>query len=300
MIIQRSLPYRQYKDPDYISVTTYTGCWPKGKGMTTYLLNETPESSRKKLREAGNRGSRVHDTIEMILTAKDAKGFSPQDYRDYWKDPLLDHQRSYKMYLSDYQLIDEWKMIEAFYNWYLDYGQPKPLAVEIRCDSKDLQTSGRIDTIFEIKGRKVIVDWKTGSSKADEYYHQDSKGKQVKNPSTHVHYNHKIQQAAYWYGVEEDRDKDGNPEVEIDMCMVVCLNSGHRTQKELKDLETRHTGIGYECVPILRNERVRLIKDFKICKHLFHFQNGWEFDPKAGQVELLEDISIIHPLNDAS
>lgn len=286
MLLKKQLPYRLYEAPQHISVTSYTGCWPWGEGMKTYFLNETPASAYKKLKEAGQRGNRVHDTIEMILLSKPGEKFGPIDYRNYWKSPSEIHQQEYSAWLRDDQLITEWKMVEAFYNWWQDYGRPKPLATEIRCDSHHLRTSGKIDSIFEIKGRKVIVDWKTGSSKADVYHYMDGK-KSAKDPSTHIHRNHKIQQAAYWTACEE-----GENSLKIDQALVVCLNSGHRTSSPLKDIEKKHTGIGYEAVPILRTELPVLIKEFKMCQHIFHSRYGFEFSPEDGDIELLDSISI--------
>ncbi len=286
MIIQEELPYRIYPSTGYTSVTSYTGCWPWGEGMKQYFLSETPESAYRKLKEAGQRGNRVHDTIEMILKGK--SNYTPEDYLEYWKNPSEPKQQEYKAWLRTDQLKKEWKMIEAFHNWWVDYGCPKVLITETQCDSHVLKTSGRIDSIFEIHGRKVIVDWKTGHSKADDYYYKDINGKQCKDPGSHIHRNHKIQQAVYWTACEE-----GEESLQIDQCLIVCLDSGHKTAKELKDISQKHTGIGYEAVPVLRSELPTLIKEFKMCQHIFHTRYGFEFDPDAGKVELRSPIGIV-------
>lgn len=246
--------YRIYPDKGYISVTSYTDKWPKGERFEDYLLDNTREQAAKKLREAGERGTRVHEVIEYILNG------TKYTLEDYVKNFFsYDPERGYR----------EWKKyVEPFYHWYTDFGFPAPIATEIRCHSDHLKTAGTIDTIFNISGRLAIIDWKT---------------------SADIHMGHKIQQAVYWHCAEDDGS------IKIENCGLVRLGAQFKTVKELKSLDDRHTGIGYEYVPVTQAERPGLIKKFKVCQEIFHEEHG-DDAATIEPVELMDFIQISNPI----
>lgn len=145
--------YQSPTNPEvkYPSVTTVLKLFPKGEGFERYLANASSyEESQKVLKQAGERGTRVHDASERL-----EKGES------------LDREEF---------TLEEWRMLMGFVAWHKEY-KPKPILIEHSLVSDTYRTGGTLDRLYEIndevEGRMVVVfDLKTSSAIHDSYWVQ--------------------------------------------------------------------------------------------------------------------------------
>jgi hypothetical protein len=143
--------------------------YPKGERFYNYLLRATPDEAERKLKTAGEEGSRTHEAI-----------------RDLIMGDTIDFERRYYNELSDrYEPLsaDEWVNLESFVNWAAKY-QPRVLFTETTIWSQEFLYAGTIDFIGtitvpagdklfgpEFHGKEILIllDWKTSSGIWDEY-----------------------------------------------------------------------------------------------------------------------------------
>jgi len=124
----------------YPSVTMVTGFLPKGQFFERYLADqESWEESQKLLKEAGERGTRVHDASEIL----DNGGTIT-----YENSGLTD---------------EEYELLSFYVNWHKKF-TPKIVHVELRMVSDKMKLGGKLDRIYEIDGKTVLFDLKTSKS----------------------------------------------------------------------------------------------------------------------------------------
>lgn len=128
----------------YPSVTYVTGFLPKGQFFEKYLAEQDSwESSRELLKEAGERGTRVHIASE-----------------------LLDRGESICYEPTALTFTDEEYQLLYFYTlWHKKY---KPVIaldkIELRLISDKLKLGGTADRVYQIDGKTVLFDLKTSKS----------------------------------------------------------------------------------------------------------------------------------------
>lgn len=139
----------KHKGVYYPSVTYVTGFLPKGQFFEKYLTEqESYEESKRILKEAGERGTRVHEASEILdkggvvtygATLQNSKGFA-------------------------FQLTDEEYELLGFYvNWHKKY-TPQILNVELRLISDKHKLGGTADRIYKINDKMTLFDLKTSKS----------------------------------------------------------------------------------------------------------------------------------------
>lgn len=146
---QHWYPSPKKKDVWYPSVTMVTGFLPKGQFFERYLAEqESWEDSQALLKEAGDRGTRVHDASEIL----DNGGTIT------YGAPLVTSEGKV------FQLTDEEYQLLSFYiNWHKKF-TPKIVHVELRMVSDKMKLGGKLDRIYEIDDKTVLFDLKTSKS----------------------------------------------------------------------------------------------------------------------------------------
>lgn len=125
----------------YPSVTYVTAYLPKGKYFDEYLANqESYEESQRVLKEAGERGTRVHKASEALDRGEDVR------------------------YGGIYNLTDEeYQLLKFYVDWHKEY-QPEIIHVELPLISDKHQLGGTCDRIYRIDGKLTLFDLKTSKS----------------------------------------------------------------------------------------------------------------------------------------
>jgi hypothetical protein len=103
------------------------------------------KTSQQVLKEAGKRGSNVHDGTE-----------------------LLEQGRTL---LRDSYTLEEWQMLECFVRWYQEH-EPKIIQSEVSVVSDKLKTGGTIDRVYDINGEIILLDIKTSGAIYENYWAQ--------------------------------------------------------------------------------------------------------------------------------
>lgn len=132
------------------SVTTVLEVYPKGKHFENWL-KELGFNADMKLREAGDRGTKVHDTIEAYLKGREICFFNSDGRELYTRD--------------------EWKMFLRFVEFWERYN-PEIIAIEEKLVSPKMQVGGTLDLVCRINGEVWYIDHKTSKAVYPTYYLQ--------------------------------------------------------------------------------------------------------------------------------
>lgn len=126
------------KDLGYFpSATTILNAYPQGAHLTKWIAENGWNESQRILKEAGLRGTKVHDAVEALLNGS-----------------ILQ-----QMHYS----LDEWHRICAFKDWHSQVDL-KVLALEVAVFSKKHGYAGRFDCLGILDGKLTVIDWKTSGS----------------------------------------------------------------------------------------------------------------------------------------
>lgn len=251
----------------YPSVTTFLSKYDKGDSIIQWAADCGSYSQYlSELKKAGHRGSRVHNTIEAILKGEEWDFYM---YREYWKKPDKQEDKEHSKHLTKTEFYQEWRMIEAFYNWWNDFGKPRPVHIEDVVYSTKLKTAGRIDSIWTggVFGEGYcMVDWKTSSG---------------------IWESHKCQQCVYWLAVEETLG------IKLSGASILRIGTIHKGKRNGDNLcyspYERHTGKRYEYEPIKEEEREDQINEFRVCQERWYKDHP---DVGTAQEEFINRISI--------
>ncbi len=143
--------------------------YPKGERFYNYLLRATPAEAERKLKTAGEEGSRTHEALRDLIRG----------------DSITLDTRYFNEMTQRYEPLshEEWSNIEAFAAWCAKY-QPKVLINEQAVWSPGYKYAGTIDflgTILVPEGDKIfpsqvwgtriliLLDWKTSGGIWDDY-----------------------------------------------------------------------------------------------------------------------------------
>ena len=225
------------------SVTTQTGVWPKGLGYWRWVISKGSEEEANAERDAGGRrGTRVHDNGEFMLRG----------------GRINLHDFIEKYFNGDYEAgLPEWRKNEAFWQWYVDLGQPRIVkrrngtpAMECKLFSWEYQYGGRPDVILtggELGHRKILTDYKTGKG---------------------IYLNFWAQLAAYFQAWHE------MGECELDGAGIWRPNF--------------RKNCGYDWELKTAEEMIDWFEDFKACQRIWHRENP---DKNARPVyEMMEEL----------
>lgn len=119
------------------SSTTILNAYPQAAHLNKWIGENGWNESQRVLKEAGMRGTRVHDAVEALLEGEE----------------LWHHHYS----------LDEWNRVNAFVSWYKE-ANPQILGVEVALFSEKYGYAGRVDCVCILDGKVTVIDWKTSGS----------------------------------------------------------------------------------------------------------------------------------------
>ena len=143
------LPVYQYIP----SVTWIAGHYPKGIAFYKWLAEKGWDESQALKNAAGDKGSRVHKAIEMIIDGEEVQ-----------MDSRLANNEGVEEELS----VEEYEAIVSFTEW-ANESKPKFLLKEVTVISKKYGYAGTVDAVAEIDGQVWVIDWKTSQYIWPEY-----------------------------------------------------------------------------------------------------------------------------------
>jgi len=132
---------------EYPSVTWIADHYPKGVGFYMWLANQGWDNAESNLHAAGNRGSKVHQAIGILLLGNELK--------------MDDKLRNNETGEDEAITLEEWEAIMSFSAWH-NLTKPKMLANELAVFNDELMYAGTADYICEIEGEKWLIDFKSG------------------------------------------------------------------------------------------------------------------------------------------
>lgn len=178
-VMDRNGDWTQYyfvKENTYVKAVTHITSlgFNKGPRFHEYLLGMTPDEARKRLKEAGERGTRVHKAIADIIAGVrlniDTKYPNELTGR---QEPFTD---------------DEWHLLGCFMRW-VDKYKPETIAQERTVGDQSVGFAGTLDWVgfitipmgdrlidkkYHGKRIKVLLDWKTSVAIYGDYKAQVS------------------------------------------------------------------------------------------------------------------------------
>lgn len=116
------------------SSTTILKAYPQSEFLTKWTADRGWEESRRILGVAGERGTKVHEGVVLLL---EGATLAKNAYA-----------------------LDEWYRLDAFVRWHKSY-QPKLIAKELKIFSKKHGYCGSADRLYRIGKRLVLLDDKT-------------------------------------------------------------------------------------------------------------------------------------------
>lgn len=133
----------------YKSNSWVTSFWPKGRGFEEFLKKNGDEAEQIK-RDAGNKGSKIHQAIEDLLNGIEVK----------FDAKYMNHDTGREEELT----ADEYWTIMTFVKWWEKLNaehEVKVLAVEHSDISLTMEVGYTLDLLIQVDGEKWIVDYKT-------------------------------------------------------------------------------------------------------------------------------------------
>jgi hypothetical protein len=167
--------FYEFEGEYYPSSTTILEAYPMAYGMREFLQSNTKSEAEQIRNAAAIQGSKIHHTIELILSGR---GVSPEGIEDDHINFLGLVDRKLVNYLKDSFSEKEDKMMKGFMQFWEDY-KVKMIESERIVFSKKFKYAGTLDFIGEItipatkkekeKTIKILLDFKTGKGLYPEY-----------------------------------------------------------------------------------------------------------------------------------
>jgi hypothetical protein len=146
------------------SVTWITGHYPKGIAFYKWLADKGWDESQALKQAAGDKGSKVHQAIEMLVAGEEIK----------LDGKILNPQTDNEEDLT----VEEYGCLMSFADW-ANKVKPKFLKNEMTVYSDAYGYAGTVDCIAQIGSEVYIIDWKTSQYVWPEYELQLSAYKQA-------------------------------------------------------------------------------------------------------------------------
>ena len=153
----KSVMNRETKLPEILyvpSVTWITGHYPKGMGFYKWLADKGWDEAQALKVAAGDKGSKVHDAISMILRGEEVRIDSK----------ILNKSTGVEEELT----LEECDAILSFVKWRTE-NKVETIAFDVTVFSEKYGYAGTIDYICKIDGKTYIVDFKTSAEVWPEY-----------------------------------------------------------------------------------------------------------------------------------
>lgn len=131
------------------SVTWIAGHYPKGVAYYKWLSEHGWDESQALMREAGDRGSKIHEAISAILRGEEVRIDSE----------FMNNSTGQLEQLS----VEECDAILSFVNW-REENNPESIAWDVTVFSDTYDYAGSIDYICRIDGQVWIVDFKSSQN----------------------------------------------------------------------------------------------------------------------------------------
>lgn len=201
------------KVPEYTpvpSVTWIAGHYPKGVEFYKWLAGKGWDEAETIKKEAGEKGSRVHKAIEMILNG--------QEFRIDTKVPDYVKSTEQETVYSELS-YDELICVTSFIAWRDEFQPDEIIAIEKNVFSDKYNTAGTIDLICKKDGVVYIIDFKT---------------------SAHIWESHEIQISAYKKMIENgenplfkinENGSESNEIYDVSNVKVAILQVGYKRNK---------------------------------------------------------------------
>ena len=136
--------YTQDNTIFYPSVTTVLQSYPKGSFFEKWLM-DTGRSAETIKREAGIKGTNVHNAIEQYLKGAEIRLINDDGSENY--------------------TFEEWKMIARFMNFFSYEGiDREDMSIEEMLFSKTMEVGGTGDLVVMIDGERWFIDHKTSNA----------------------------------------------------------------------------------------------------------------------------------------
>lgn len=180
--------YNEAKNLALKSSTWIASYYPKGTAYYKWLATHGWNEAQALKQEAGIRGSKVHQAIEYLEL------YGSVSMQDKFINPDVS--------LPEELTIEEWEILMTFYAWHKETN-PTLIYSEQTIWNEGHGFAGTLDRIYDINGKRVLLDFKTGQ---------------------HIWPSHKIQLSSYKHGIEAQV-----PDLEIDKMGILQL--GYRLNK---------------------------------------------------------------------
>jgi hypothetical protein len=147
---------RWYSDDDgqtfHKSNTWVCSFWPKGKGFEEWLKKNGDEAEQLK-RDAGNKGSKIHQAIEDLLRGVEVKFDAKYMNHDTNKEEDLTPDE----YGSLMSFVSWWNVLNAAH-------KVEIIAIEKSAINKEIGVGYTLDLLLKVDGQLWVVDYKTSPS----------------------------------------------------------------------------------------------------------------------------------------
>jgi len=151
------------------SVTWIASYYPKGIAFYKWLADKGWDEAESLKASAGNKGSKIHQAIELLLNGEEVK----MDQRFLNKETNTEEELA----------AEEYEAIMSFVDWY-NATSPEIISAEQVVFNDEYGYAGTVDLICKIDEQLYIVDFKTGQSIWPEYELQLSAYKKAVNLGT--------------------------------------------------------------------------------------------------------------------
>lgn len=132
------------------SVTWIAHHYPKGIGYMKWLGDHGWDEAQALMREAGDKGSKVHEAISAILNGEEVKIDSKFINKSNGREEEL--------------TLEEVDCIKSFVDWRSTLPSFEPLVWDLTVFSEQHNYAGTIDMIARINGELYLVDFKTSQN----------------------------------------------------------------------------------------------------------------------------------------
>lgn len=248
--------YHDQLDKYFPSVNHILGIgFPKGANLLQWLKNKTAEESDKILKQAGERGSKVHEAIRQLTIGKSVQ---------YGLDHFKNDDGTYSPLTAN-----EWDYLLSWVAW-AEAFKPQVLKHETAVFNKKFGYAGTVDFLGTIQippyiklyvdgksvspnpgSYSVLLDWKTSGAVYDEY---------------------RLQTAAY----------------------AACMTKKPKQEfyTGVVRLGTKHKNGGFEIHLWSRKKTIEHFKQFLTSKATYHFINGNDWTPDIEEIPMLLSVSV--------
>ena len=150
---ERWYEHADHPDVEFSSWTWVAGCYPKGVAFYKFLASKGWDEAQSIKEAAGQKGSRVHKGIEILLAG------GPLQINDV----LPDNDGNQAEFS-----VEEWECLIAFADWFKET-KPEVLQTEQSVFNFKLNHAGTLDLKCKIGDAIWIIDLKTGQNIWPEY-----------------------------------------------------------------------------------------------------------------------------------